>query len=261
MVDSVEPHLSWGNQPGSPTGPFLQSSLVGNSSVASRRAKLGSGGIHRRSPGVSNSRSIARASIVGVKYDVAVLGGGPGGYTAAIRAAQLGASVVCIEEAPELGGTCLRVGCIPTKAWVQTAHFLHQARDSFPEARCLGGRAPARLPGRERVEGGRRLADDRRRRLALQGERRPVGEGQGHVHGRRTRSRSRAARTSTFTSAIVATGSFPIQPADPRARLRPLCRLDRTARADEGAGADRDPRRRDHRLRVRLDPRAPSAAR
>jgi dihydrolipoamide dehydrogenase len=63
--------------------------------------------------------------------DVAVLGGGPGGYSAAIRAAQLGAKVVCIEKEPELGGTCLRVGCIPTKAWVQTAHFLHQARDSF----------------------------------------------------------------------------------------------------------------------------------
>src|SRR5215217_5491357 len=63
--------------------------------------------------------------------DVAVLGGGPGGYTAAIRAAQLGAKVACIEKEPELGGTCLRVGCIPTKAWVQTAHFLHAARDSF----------------------------------------------------------------------------------------------------------------------------------
>jgi len=46
--------------------------------------------------------------------DVAVLGGGPGGYPAAIRAAQLGAKVVCIEKEPELGGTCLRVGCIPT---------------------------------------------------------------------------------------------------------------------------------------------------
>ena len=65
-----------------------------------------------------------------MEVDVAVLGGGPGGYTAAIRAAQLGAKVVCIEKEPELGGTCLRVGCIPTKAWVQTA-FLHQARESF----------------------------------------------------------------------------------------------------------------------------------
>src|SRR5437764_12248523 len=66
-----------------------------------------------------------------VECDVAVLGGGPGGYTAAIRAAQLGAKAVCIEQEPELGGTCLRVGCIPTKAWVQTAHFLHQGNDTF----------------------------------------------------------------------------------------------------------------------------------
>src|SRR3954469_2249432 len=63
--------------------------------------------------------------------DVLVLGGGPGGYTAALRAAQLGAKVVCVEKEAELGGTCLRVGCIPTKAWVQTAHLIHQARDSF----------------------------------------------------------------------------------------------------------------------------------
>jgi dihydrolipoamide dehydrogenase len=64
-----------------------------------------------------------------MECDVVVLGGGPGGYTAAIRAAQLGASVVCVEREPALGGTCLRVGCVPTKAWVQTAHALHAARD------------------------------------------------------------------------------------------------------------------------------------
>jgi dihydrolipoamide dehydrogenase len=63
--------------------------------------------------------------------DVAVLGGGPGGYTAAIRAAQLGANTVCIEKEPELGGTCLRIGCIPTKAWVQTAHAIHEAAENF----------------------------------------------------------------------------------------------------------------------------------
>src|SRR5919199_4346372 len=63
--------------------------------------------------------------------DVAVLGGGPGGYTAAIRAAQLGAKVACIEKEDALGGTCLRVGCIPTKAWVQTAFALKEAGESF----------------------------------------------------------------------------------------------------------------------------------
>jgi dihydrolipoyl dehydrogenase len=68
-----------------------------------------------------------------MEFDVAVLGGGPAGYTAAIRAAQLGASVACIDREPELGGTCLRVGCIPTKAWVQTAHALHAAREIDPK--------------------------------------------------------------------------------------------------------------------------------
>jgi dihydrolipoamide dehydrogenase len=74
--------------------------------------------------------------------DVAVLGGGPGGYTAAIRAAQLGAGVACIEQEPELGGTCLRVGCIPTKAWVQTAFALKEAEHTF-------GKLGVKLPGYE----------------------------------------------------------------------------------------------------------------
>src|ERR1041384_4359430 len=63
--------------------------------------------------------------------DVAILGGGPGGYTAAIRAAQLGAKTACIEKETELGGTCLRVGCIPTKAWVQTAFSIKEAEETF----------------------------------------------------------------------------------------------------------------------------------
>jgi dihydrolipoamide dehydrogenase len=66
-----------------------------------------------------------------MECDVAVLGGGPGGYPAAIRAAQLGASVICVEQEAELGGTCLRVGCIPTKAWVQTAYALKEANETF----------------------------------------------------------------------------------------------------------------------------------
>ena len=69
-----------------------------------------------------------------MECDVAVLGGGPGGYTAAIRAAQLGATTVCIEKEERLGGTCLRVGCIPTKAWVQTAFALKEAEETFPSS-------------------------------------------------------------------------------------------------------------------------------
>src|SRR6184192_3388160 len=75
-----------------------------------------------------------------MEVDVAVLGGGPGGYTAAIRAAQLGAKVACVEREPELGGTCLRIGCIPTKAWVQTAFALKEAEHTFDKLGVkLGG--------------------------------------------------------------------------------------------------------------------------
>ena len=77
-------------------------------------------------------------------FDVAVLGGGPAGYTAAIRAAQLGARVACIEREAELGGTCLRVGCVPTKAWVSTAHALHAAREIDPKLWLTRSR-PSRL--------------------------------------------------------------------------------------------------------------------
>ena len=58
------------------------------------------------------------------EYDVAVIGAGPGGYVAAIRAAQLGLKTVCIDARETLGGTCLNVGCIPSKALLQsTMHY------------------------------------------------------------------------------------------------------------------------------------------
>ncbi|MBV8563175.1 MAG: dihydrolipoyl dehydrogenase [Actinobacteria bacterium] len=143
--------------------------------------------------------------------DVAVLGGGPGGYTAAIRAAQLGAKVVCIEKEPELGGTCLRVGCIPTKAWVQTAFALREAEESFAkfgvqvgEARLDFGASNAwkagvvkqmtqgvaslfKANGVEWVNGVGRFKDANT--IAVEG-----GE------------------DVTFKQAIVATGSFPLRP-------------------------------------------------
>ncbi len=60
------------------------------------------------------------------KYDLVVIGGGPGGYVAAIRAAQLGNRVACIEKESKLGGTCLRVGCIPSKALLDSSHRYHE---------------------------------------------------------------------------------------------------------------------------------------
>jgi dihydrolipoamide dehydrogenase len=64
-------------------------------------------------------------------YDVAVIGGGPGGYVAAIKAAQLGLKTVCIEKRGALGGTCLNVGCIPSKTLLHISHLYEQARHDF----------------------------------------------------------------------------------------------------------------------------------
>src|SRR5512140_691341 len=61
-------------------------------------------------------------------YDLVVIGAGPGGYTAAIRAAQLGMRVACIEKDATLGGTCLNVGCIPSKALLDSSEHFASAR-------------------------------------------------------------------------------------------------------------------------------------
>ena len=56
-------------------------------------------------------------------YDLIVIGSGPGGYVAAVRAAQLGLEVACIEKEPQLGGVCLNVGCIPSKALLDSSEY------------------------------------------------------------------------------------------------------------------------------------------
>jgi len=65
------------------------------------------------------------------KYDLVVIGGGPGGYVAAIKAAQLGLKVACVEKRGSLGGTCLNVGCIPSKALLNITHKYHEASHDF----------------------------------------------------------------------------------------------------------------------------------
>ena len=64
-------------------------------------------------------------------FDLIIIGAGPGGYVGAIRAAQLGLQVACIEKEALLGGTCLRVGCIPSKALLESSELLHEAKTKF----------------------------------------------------------------------------------------------------------------------------------
>ncbi len=73
------------------------------------------------------------------RHELVVIGAGPGGYVAAIRAAQLGLDVAVIEKEPELGGTCLRVGCIPSKALLELSHKYAQAREKFAGLGILVG--------------------------------------------------------------------------------------------------------------------------
>ena len=66
-------------------------------------------------------------------FDVVVIGAGPGGYVAAIRCAQLGFKTACVEKEPKLGGTCLRVGCIPSKALLESSERYLEAQKHLAE--------------------------------------------------------------------------------------------------------------------------------
>ena len=67
------------------------------------------------------------------QHDLVVIGAGPGGYVAAIRAAQLGLNVASIEREPALGGTCVRVGCIPSKAMLESSYLFHEAQNGLAD--------------------------------------------------------------------------------------------------------------------------------
>ncbi len=72
------------------------------------------------------------------QYDVIVIGAGPGGYVCAIRCAQLGLKTACVEGRETLGGTCLNVGCIPSKALLHASHSLHEAQVNFEKMGLIG---------------------------------------------------------------------------------------------------------------------------
>jgi dihydrolipoamide dehydrogenase len=148
-------------------------------------------------------------------FDVAVLGGGPAGYTAAIRAAQLGVRVACIERESELGGTCLRVGCIPTKAWVTTAHALHAAREinaklgvitADPELNFAAANEWKAAVVKQMTGGVAQL---------FKANNVTAFEGAGRFESATSIVFDKGDLGLSFKSAIIATGSYPIMPPIP----------------------------------------------
>jgi dihydrolipoamide dehydrogenase len=93
--------------------------------------------------------------VVAERYDLVVIGAGPGGYVAAIRAAQLGMKVACVEKMKALGGTCLNIGCIPSKALLDSSELYHLAQQRFArhgiKVAGLGLDLPAMLARKDEV--------------------------------------------------------------------------------------------------------------
>src|SRR5262245_25810441 len=149
-----------------------------------------------------------------MNVDVAVLGGGPAGYTAAIRAAQLGGSVACIEQEPALGGTCLRVGCIPTKAWVQSAHAYHDAQETFEKLGVQVGAPTLDWPTVASWKDA--VVDQMTGGVASLFKANGVEwvKGAGTFTGPNTIA-VEGGEAVSFRSAIVATGSYPVRPPIP----------------------------------------------
>ena len=147
------------------------------------------------------------------QFDVLVIGSGPGGYVGAIRAGQLGLRTACVEKSPTLGGTCLNVGCIPSKALLDSSEWFSQAKEKFAHhgVVCSGVTLdlPAMMKRKEKVVEGLTKGIDglfkKNKVTRLQGQ-----------------ARFRDARTVTITAAdgstqdvqaraiVIATGSEPI---------------------------------------------------
>ena len=106
----------------------------------------------------SSLMQFSRMGFAAREYDVAIIGGGPGGYVAAIKAGQRGLKAVCVEKRGTLGGTCLNVGCIPSKALLNATHKLHEAQHQFKDFGIQTGPVsidfPQLMKSKEKAVGG-----------------------------------------------------------------------------------------------------------
>lgn len=147
-------------------------------------------------------------------YDLIIIGSGPGGYVAAVRAAQLGLKAACVEKENTLGGVCLNVGCIPSKALLDSSEYYHLAKDHFEEHGVKTGKVELDLAvmmaRKEKVVS--ELTDNVRKLLE--------GNGIDIIHGAarltapdriEVKAGRKKARTFSAKSILLATGSSPVQ--------------------------------------------------
>lgn len=149
-------------------------------------------------------------------YDITVIGSGPGGYVAAIRCAQLGFKTAIIERYPVLGGTCLNVGCIPSKALLDSSEHYHNAREKFKthgiEVSTLSVDMEQMIRRKAQVVG------DNNKGVAFLMKKNKITVHHGHgsfVHQNRLKiTKEDGSFTEIDTQkVIIATGSKPIVPA------------------------------------------------
>jgi len=147
-------------------------------------------------------------------YDLVIIGSGPGGYVAAVRAAQLGLKTACVEKSPRLGGVCLNVGCIPSKALLDSSEYYHLAKAHFADHGIKTGRITLDLPAvmarkdkvvKELTENVRKLLDGNGIDI-IQGTASLVGNNQVKIA-----TDGKRAKTLEGKNILLATGSTPVE--------------------------------------------------
>jgi len=152
-------------------------------------------------------------------YDLIIVGSGPGGYVAAVRAAQLGLKTACIEKDPRLGGVCLNVGCIPSKALLDSSEYFHLAKDHLSDHGIKTGKLSLDLAAmmarkdqvvEELTENVRKLLEGNNIRI-IHGSARLAAEDRVEVAQPPGTKGKRKRQTLAAKAIILATGSVPVQ--------------------------------------------------
>jgi dihydrolipoamide dehydrogenase len=210
--------------------PFVDTIVREQRAAAAKSAPSATDGVSARDAPSSSEPSAIRdplSASPSFDFDVVVLGAGPGGYTAAFRAADLGMRVALIERWPQLGGVCLNVGCIPSKALLHAAKVIEEAHEMETAGVVFG--KPRIDAGKlrdwknkivTRLTGGLATLARQRKVEVVRGTGKLVSPHEISVNGNEVSEESSQARRISFAHCIIAAGSESIRlpglPDDPR---------------------------------------------